>query len=1262
MQTSPDAVIISDLAHGQEVNLPLSDEQVIVYDTRLRDWQMAVSGGLNYANPVVAKLNALGEIVRIRTLSGSPYLYTGTLDIQYTTPGDTLAWSGNTIVQDALSESGVDIWVNGATIDAFWVDADAVTIKTARSVDSGHTWAASVTIATLSGQGLDVAIQLCAPKADTLVFSDSTVGEDAGGNALTALYVTLKVSGSWITPVLWDLGGQPLGIETQVTLPNGATHPSNLSGLALSATKLSLSYYGAQLRETYEDGVWIQRVANLDYASATQHLHWTSPEEIFQSVGEDDDNNSTQIFTAFPRLQPVGTEYWILALEVSEFAERERYHLAIFRSIDGLTWSDRDYRQGASDDEQEGAYVYDGETPFLYTDLIYANLVVTASRTFIVGFDKVFFCPSTLLVGQDNPARRLDLTRYIEQYDINLPTAPTAGSATYSLGSVPKDWDESDILTAHHGVLIKNYAGYYDPDGEEDVLVEVGEFHVDEVTQHTREGSEAGQVQGIDSTMLLERYKPDKFWEFDGPTQLTEERICDTTPFIVVAGSFTTNQGGRMRSGVVTKSDNFPDNIAVLNIDDADGGFLTTKFRCDRTWFQCHVGVAFQGKSGDNKNFWAILYNRKNSGRFTLNQAIPRPNVNRLKLYKYRAPVAQSNAITLDPFTQYWLKVGVWHSHVMAWYSTDGVNWTKVIDFTSPATPATQVLPCRLEWWGLIGVQRTQPSGAVGNTRSANAMQTMTNGLTPRMVALHINVGGPYDSILRRINVAVTQENENSTPMPDLSVLLLAGDATTPYDATDEDNVIYSYDASALYFSAHDAPDWKGVNNRPNPARIRLEANAHVWVAVTPSADIAAGQSFKWASDNSGVYGTSQTKYSDDEGLTWQSFGDANLNLTAAIEVEYLNGRVQFFNLFFGSGEQVFTYEKLIKQLAAKAGVLDSDPDSFLVDADLTLGADDIYWQPVTSGKLGDLVLDVDVTTSGSPYSRVARVILGSATVAAGDADAYLIDIDPDEQEILFYGPGTELIGSSSSLQYIPGSFHLQVVKQNYYLYVYINECLAAMQQHTELFERTGYVGLDNVGADWANARIPDMTQIVEYWALQENESALSSLQRLVAKPAPGTIARGKFFIDYEGKIRFGSFLRRVQVDTYEDTMFGMDKAESARYALSEIQPTGNYYAKRWRPRILDSDGRWYEQRDVTDARSDKDAYLASQLQFTDAEEKATTHRLESLANFAAEREDVVQVINPADGTSGLVIINDINFTVSKDTSTQQLGLRTFIE
>lgn len=1257
MDTSPNGIFIDGKAHSKYVNPPTIDGQIVCYSLALRDFLLASSGGLVNAAPCRTILNDLGELLRIRTLSNN------TLDISYATPNDTVVWSSNTIVESALYQAGVDLYRQTDThiVDAFWFEAvlaDNVIIAlyTAQSTDDGHTWSVPVDIHTLPTQGSGVTPQCCSPNVDSVIWTDSSVGVDADGNPLTALYLSLRESGDWIDPTLWTLSGQPMGVETNVILPNGVAYPSNLSGLPLSDTSIALAYYGNHFRESFESGVLTQRVYNLDYSADPQHLHWTSPEEIFESISIDDDNNTTQIFTAFPRLQRVASQYWIVALECSMFADHERYHLAFFRSVDGKAWEDRDYRQGAAiGDTPTFAYTYNSGTPFLYTDLIYASLVVTPTRTFICGYDKVFYCPSTILVGEVNPAKQLDLTRYVSDWTVTLPAAPTSATASYTLGNVPKDWASNDILAAEHGVIIKHLAGYYDEDADEDRLIEIGEFHVDNLTQHVADGVESGTIDGIDNTMLLDRKKFDKAWEWKGSEQLSFDQFCDLSAFEVVAGSYTTGFAGRMRAGVVTTNDNFPDDVAALNLNRADGGILTTEFRCDRSWSNTHVGIAFQGQAGENKVFWAILYNRKNTSRFTLNQAIPRVDADKVKLFKYRAPVQQSDVISLDFNTNYFLRVATYHNHVMAWYSTDGIHWTIVIDYLSPATPANEVLPCRLEWWGLIGVQRTKPSGVIGNTRNNNAMQDLFVGTAPRMVALEVELDD-MPSILRRVAFGVTQENTSSSSMPDLSVYLLTGDEDSPDDATDDDNVIFSYDASSLFFGAHDSPQWAGANDNPNPQRTRLRASQTVWVAVQPDSALVAGQSYKWASDDSGTYGTNRTKYSDDSGATWSDFVDANLNMAAAIEVEYLDGRIKFYNINFASSERPYTYERLVHQVAAKAGVLELVADSFVDSDSLVLGGDGILWQPTVFGTVGDMSLEGDVTTSA-----IARVIWGASQIDAGLSHGWRVQFDSIDQEISFYAPSGVLLTRTESLQYIPNSFHAEVVKHGYFLYAYINECLASVCYDPNLFTRVGYVGVDTEDTTWTNVRVPDLTGIVDYWLLAQKDTASQSIQNLIAKPAAGTIARGNFFITPEGKLYISSFSRRTVTGTYQDTMFAADRSQSARFALSQIIPTGNYYAVRWNPAELAKHGRWYDERDVTNAVSDGDAYIASALPFRDAQEKELGHSITGLANFAQWREDVVFLLNPLNHTSGDVIVNDISFHGTNDESTQMLNFRTYI-
>lgn len=1248
MQTSQNALDTTILAHQktETVLLTQADEQIVVYDSRLRNWMIAASDDLVVAYPVRAILNEDDEILRIRTLAN------GTLEIVYGDPLDSIIWSANAISVDALAGSGVDLVVDGADIYSFWLDADGVTIKTATSADSGHTWGAASTVATLPAQAVGVLPQLCAPSKDAVVYTNSTVNQDDEGDPLTALFITVRVAGVWNTPSMWSLDGQPLGVEEPITLPNGDAYPSNLSGLSLASGRLALAFYANGLRESFETSVWLQRVSNVDYTNATQHLHWVDPQEIFPTLPIDTENNTTQIFAAFPRLQVVGDEYWIVALESSEFAGHERYHLAFFRSTDGIVWSDRNYHQGAASDEQEAAYCYNGSQPFLLTDLIYANLVVTPERTFIVGYDKVFFCPSTILVGEDNPARRLDLTPYVEQYTMNLPAAPTTSTVNYQASSTPLNYDGSDILSAHRGVIIKHKAGYYDPADDTDKLIDLGLFNVDQITDTSDPQSTNATIQASDNTSLLNQWKADTFWEYKAPSQMAFDRFCDLIPFIKVQGNFNTSRGGNLKSSVVVASDNFIDNIFALNLPQSGNGILATRFRCSQTWEDNHGGVTFQGRDqgdeADNKTFWAILYN-KVANRFTLHRAIPRVNSNRIRLYKYRSFLQQSSSIALNANQSYYLRVKVYHNHIMAEYGSDGINWTKVIDYTSPSSPVNSVVPCRIGWWGLNGTARTEPSGALGQRSTANGQEDLSDGsFNPIIVARHVQLGD-RPSLLRRIAVAVTSENDTEDPMPDGFLMLISGDGTEPDDATDEDNVIYSGTPSSLLFNTHENPSWTAGNAVPNPTRPRFAANEHVWVAASFSGTLVAGQSYKWASFDGG--GTSETKVSTDGGATWADLPNPNINLAAVIEVEYLAGLVKFHNLYFGSGENIRTYENLAHEIVAKAGVLDIVADSWLQQSDLTLGADSIYWQPTMFGTIGDLVLDVDVDTTDT-----ARVIIGSSTIDAGDGDGFIIELDSLNQRVRFYSPSNILMDVSEPLQYIPAEFHLTIVNQNDFLYVYVNECLAMLKYVGEV--EAGYVGLDSADTTWTNARIPDLHQLVEQFDIEARQTALGALQNLIATPAPGTTSRVKFFINYAGKLRIGSFARRAVVDTYEDTLFNSTKTQSSRYTVSGITASGNYYSRRMNPRMLNTDGYIYDERNVTAARSDADAYAATADEFRDAEEKELTYGLTHLPVWATEKEDLHRIINPADHTSGDLVVNDIEFTYSPNNTSEQATMR----
>lgn len=1272
MQTSAAAVRISNASHGTNIQLNTQNNQIVIQDTRLFNWQLASSGGLTYAYPVRAVLNSLSELLRVRTLSNN------TLEIVYATPADTVTWSSNTITANAKAGTGVDLYQSGATVDAFWYDSDGITIKTARSTDSGHTWGASSTVATLPAQGTGVLPQLCAPMADTLIYSDSTVGADPSGNPLTGLYITTR-NGTWSTPQLWLLGGQPLGIEAPVTLPNGVTYPSNLSGIALDSSRAELCWYGDDPRDAFEAGLWLQRIANIDTSLATQNLHWSNPEILFGTVPLDDDNNNSQIWCAFPRLQVVGTEYWVVALECSLFAGVEKYHLAFFRadqnSRNWSRWSDREYRQGATPnaDEQVGAYCYGGNQPFQYTDLIYANLVVTDARTFIVGYDKLFYCASTVLVGVNNPAKALDITPYTTDRSLDLSTSPGSGQGSYVIKNPANLFNQSQLLASHRGIRLLDKAGYVTTSGQE--LLQLAIEYLDSVNQETPLGDNVIRLNTVDGMSLLNRTKMDLFWEWFGSQQIAYTQFCDLSMLNVIQGNYITTRSGRLVSGVVRQSDNFRDNIGVFTNEPANGGTLECLFKCVQTWGGTrkptwnHVGIAFQGKAGEVDQFWAVLYNKKR-GKFSLHQAVPRTDPNQRKLYRYRAAVAESSAIPLNAGRRYWLRVSEWQGHVMAWYTTDtngtpDPNWINVIDYTSPASPASDVLPARTDWWGLIGTRRVSPSGAIGNLSGSAGPVALSNGTAPRYFALRVHTGA-YRSTLKRINVVFTQENTNGTPMPSVNIMLVTGSASAPDDISDEENIIYAQDISSLHFSNHNRPNWVYGSARPNPGLPRLLADTYYWIVAVLQDDLQTGQSYNFWSDNTGTYGTDTTRYSDD-GTTWTGMG--SVNMAGSIEVDYDAGMVKFVAARFVSGDRMNTLEDLSCSLAAKGGILDSDTDDWVNEADLTLGADDILWQPEEYGVLADFVMDATVTPGAT-----AEWVFGSDAIDSGD-NYYRIVLDPSAQTISCYGTGASLIGATETLNYIPtGSFQLRFGVQQGFAIVFINETLAGsfwvgtVDETTGILTSpTGYIGLVNGTTTWSTMRVPDLYQTVDYVVLNANSTPEQTLSDMLTKPAVGSAQLARYFINYDGKFRISTFRRQTSSDTYHRTLLKPTRGQNAQYVVSEVDPQGNYYARRVDGAILATEGRWYDQVDYTNARTDRDAYADAAAIFRSVAEKSDQYSLETAANFAIEREDRITIVNPRDGTSGDYVVNDIKFAFPQISSgqilpKQTLGLRKAVD
>lgn len=1015
----------------------------------------------------------------------------------------------------------------------------------------------------------------------------------------------------------WDLGYHNLGVLEEVELPSGETHASGISNVALDANTHLVCFYANEFRKTFATGIYVMRV----YDDGAGHIYWSDPKPIIKTVGVDAPNGETQVYVAFPRIQEVGDEYWIVALECSKFAGHERYHLCYFRSKDGEHWSDRQYLAGVSadSDNTKGIYKYDTDTPFALSDLLDAQLVIQGNFAYLVNpADVAFECDATLLVGVDNPLKKIDLSPYVTNWNLSVSRAPSAWSATTQIknpGDALAIGAVDDII--RRGAQITRRAGYKTTAGME--FVTLATETIDEDPRRTSVGRTDIEIASRNGFKKLQNAKVDAYYEYEGPQQLILNDFCDFTTLNVMHPSFRITNGARLWAAPHEEDAPYPDSMAYVNFNRGTDGAFEMQFRQFVTWQGRYVGIAFAGQ--DDKNYWAVVYNKHNSDKFELRKVTPYPKKRSTKKVKYRAPVASSSVIALNNLNRYWLRVQQWHGHIQAHYSSDHKSWTQVIDYVSPATPDDEVLNGDSGYFGLIGTSQHQPSGPLGNTAASKGPYVLADSSNRYALALRIQTGD-YRGYLRHIGILLTQDN---LP-PNLLVQVLYdadGTGANPPDATDEENILFAKRVDVKEFDSRDAATIQGVGVSV-PGNLRTEPNTYYWIMVTPIADLTGDQKWEWYSIDpaANTYGSDVTRISSDGGATWGSLDDTDKNLTAFLDVDYDLGTSRFRQMNAAYGYLAPTLEEVAKDIAAKGDIL----ETVVQDAPNTL-------------PLGDCVVDADVT------------LTGTAAVLLRGANGYKVELHPSDQTIKFYSNGVN-IGRLDSLQYFETGtpFALRIVHYKDALYVYINRCLATIYfiLDGDRVATVGYPTTEGSGT-FANFRVPDLHRIQDYFVHEADQTAADALNELTQKK------RVTYWVDYADRLRIGSFRDRSVVDTYAETVVTQEETTSDEWA-SQLAPQGERYATRWDAELLDSDGRRYAHEDFTDAFTDAQAWDDADLALARAREEAETGSLESPAVPTVEVEDVI-----ADGNGREWIVSDIQFRREGPAKfTQTLGVRAF--
>lgn len=1026
--------------------------------------------------------------------------------------------------------------------------------------------------------------------------------------------------------VYWDFGLQDLGNNTPVTLPDGvSTVVPYVTSVSMGGNKDLVCFYANRFRAGYKSGIYVVRVID----DGSGHVYWSEPTEVFGSVAIDDFNYQSQFFVTLPILKVINNEYWIFALECSKEVNILTYHLCYFRSTDGIHWTDREYLAGVSNDASEstvGINKHDTNTAFVLNDLKNAYLTVSGNTVYLSSeAGSKFSCPATSLVGVSNPTRQVDITGDVPVFTVSLPATPSAVQASYQLPNPYQKYNNSDVLVA--GARIVHKGGYVTPNGAEVVTIVTG--LIDEIRQSTELGKNELSLTVSDMSAWMRDWTADMYWEYFSPFQSTYDMFCDLTAISVINGRFyigLEGTGSELVAATLDPNSITHESMGYINQRRQSDGSLEFRFKFTGSISnKVSVAAVIQGVS--DRQFFALTYNYATT-QWILYSATP--STNSKKLYNY-TPVYYGTTQSLSADTWYWGKIQQWHNHVMFFTSADRNTWTKRMDFRAPvSSPAA--ITSNLGYWGLLGHSNSTQSGALGNIDASSGALPMYSGANPQFFAIKVTPSANGTVI------ALAGLFSQTDSPPALTIGLVADNNGKPADVTNADNVLYSTSSDPINYSSADSPFWRAV---PTPPYVRVNGGTSYWIYWTFNGALTGNQTWEWYT------GGSTATYTSPDGVGWSLHSGHG---AACMFVEYDDGLVKFDSLYFTGGEVPKTTDFIANDIAVKSGIMTFAPDNFVSSSELVSG-----WQPGANGVLGDFVMEADVDATSA-----AAEIYFRATTNTDKTTGVVVNLNPSNQTITFsYNNAT--IQTIESMQYIPaGTFRLTLANYNRFVYVYINECLAATCFNSS-FNVPGYfgVGIAPTYAAVTNLRIPDMISIKPYFVVESGKSGQSALGDLATRN------RYKMFMRYDGALRMGSFLRRSSVDTYYQTVTSANRVTTSRYSVNQLLPQGDYYAMRFDAEELDNAGRrHFKKEDYTDAVSNESAYIAGSNALLHGKESVSQYSLSSQAVYPAEREDRITVVNPLDGVSQDYIISTIDWQYDFESAltTQKLGLRLFVE
>jgi hypothetical protein len=916
--------------------------------------------------------------------------------------------------------------------------------------------------------------------------------------------------------------------------------------------------------------------------------------------------------------------------------------------------------------------------------------------------------------------KSLDLSAYVVPPS-SITESGAGQSAVVSLTVENPNGIFNGSTILRRGAVIEIALGYYTSAAADETMPTI-KLLVDEIRQASSLGDDRIenrlqiQARNLIKLMQDDADKPDIFYSYDAPehTQLTQ--INDLTALNVFNGAFVAD--GQLTGGLIMVGSSLVDNLAALAHLRGEDGFVELRFKSvpGGAWTNSYVGVALQMQ--DQQHYYAVLFNYANDSKtFGLYQASPGSSGKVVAYALVPSVGGETRTTTLGSAlainTEYYLLVGQWHNRVKAFYSTDRINWTKVIDYAPIAS--------EISYFGVIQKgnvtastafgEAHQPAELLGWNAMLNDMNTANpGGLYGKRVRYFVRVKTRQAGVLRSIGLAVLRSVVGVPPSAVLKVWKDNGAGTDPADLTNAANLLYAYTFGSYDFPVQQTNSYAPWTVHAVTTLVNLDAETYYWISLESASDISIDGSGSLTQAVLGLRYMPASHNGDGQGLkcryqydltapaNFYDFQPANgglgSTLSMYLKTSYDASGIEILGLHHSGGEMPRPIEWIANDLCVKAGITAWSPDTWLDDtlATFSNGADgsaytfannytgvwaigggqlQAYHAALSSwaflrsntyyGARGDGFYEVDLTILAA--SKRAGILWRAAGAPSAFTSAYLIDVSTATLPLITWSK--IVAGTLTTLRVMPSlvpiptnaQFKLNVLANAGAISVYVNECLAGMfWEDGDGFvpiTAQGEIGLAVLGnnSGGAVAKFANL-RVPDVWKIKGTFDVAENMSWQSALNNLIGKDRVNYFVRASGAMRLASFTRRAVVDTYDSTIVQCVKTDSDRYWASHIRPEGDRFADRFEPVLLDSDGRRFRKEDYTDAYTDEQAYDDAAVPLRAARERTAQYEMTSVAVPAMELEDVIALTNPLDGTSaGQYIVNDrtLTFNLTED-------------